>query len=54
MRSGKLLLGTALTRLARHYGLLPPEHGEAEIARRIAGWMAEDGGVTLDGWRGRG
>jgi hypothetical protein len=52
MRSGKMLLGTALTRLARHYGLLPPEHGEAEIARRIAGWMAEDGGVTLEGWRG--
>jgi hypothetical protein len=51
MRSGKMLLRTALTRLARHYGLLPPEHGEAEIARRIAGWMAEDGGVTLDGWR---
>ena len=54
MRSGKMLLGTALTRLARHYGFLPPEHGEAEIARRIAGWMAEDGGVTLEAWRGRG
>jgi len=52
MRSGKMLLRTALTRLARHYGLLPPEHGEAEIARRIAGWMAEDGGVTLEAWRG--
>ncbi len=51
MRSGKMLLRTALTRLARHYGLLPPEHGEAEIARRIAGWMSEDGGVTLDRWR---
>jgi hypothetical protein len=51
MRSGKMLLRTALTRLARHYGLLPPEHGEAEIARRIAGWMSEDGGVTLEGWR---
>jgi hypothetical protein len=51
MRSGKMLLRTALTRLARHYGLLPPEHGEAEIARRIAGWMAEDGGVTLEAWR---
>lgn len=51
MRSGKMLLRTALTRLARHYGLLPPEHGEAEIARRIAGWMAEDGGVTLEKWR---
>ena len=50
-RSGKMLLRTALTRLARHYGLLPPEHGEAEIARRIAGWMAEDGGVTLEAWR---
>jgi hypothetical protein len=50
MRSGKMLLRTALTRLARHYGLLPPEHGEAEIARRIAGWMAEDGGVTLEAW----
>jgi hypothetical protein len=51
MRSGKMLLRTALTRLARHYGLLPPEHGEAEIARRIAGWMAEDGGVGLEAWR---
>jgi hypothetical protein len=50
-RSGKMLLRTALTRLARHYGLLPPEHGEAEIARRIAGWMAEDGAVTLNVWR---
>ena len=54
MRSGKMLLRTALTRLARHYGLLPPEHGEAEIARRIAGWMSEDGGVTLEGWRALG
>jgi len=52
MRSGKMLLRTALTRLARHYGLLPPEQGEAEIARRIAGWMAEDAGVTLDAWQG--
>jgi hypothetical protein len=51
MRSGKLLLRTALTRLARHYGYLPPEHGDAEIARRIAGWMAEDGRTTLDVWQ---
>lgn len=54
VRSGKLLLRTALTRLARHYGYLPPEHGDAEIARRIAGWMAEDGAVTLEVWRERG
>jgi hypothetical protein len=54
MRSGKLLLRTALTRLARHYGYLPPEHGDAEIARRIAGWMADDGAVTLEAWRKRG
>ena len=53
-RSGKLLLKTALTRLARHYGYLPPEHGDAEIARRIAGWMAEDGAVTLEAWRKQG
>jgi hypothetical protein len=51
MRSGKLLLRTALTRLARHYGYLPPEHGDAEIARRIAGWMAEDSRTTLDVWQ---
>ena len=51
MRSGKLLLRTALTQLARHYGYLPPEHGEAEIKRRIAVWMAEDGGVTLEAWQ---
>ena len=54
MRSGKMLLTTALTRLARHYGYLPPEHGDAEIARRIAGWMADDGAVTLETWRKRG
>ena len=54
VRSGKLLLRTALTRLARHYGYLPPEHGDAEIARRIAGWMAEDGAVTLEVWREQG
>jgi hypothetical protein len=54
MRSGKLLLRTALTQLARHYGYLPPEHGDAEIARRIAGWMADDGAVTLEAWRKRG
>ena len=53
-RSGKLLLKTALTRLARHYGYLPPEHGDAEIARRIAGWMAEDSAVTLETWREQG
>lgn len=47
MRSGKMLLRTALTRLARHYGYLPPEHGDAEIARRIAGWMAEGAQTTL-------
>jgi hypothetical protein len=50
-RSGKLLLRTALTQLARHYGYLTPEHGDAAVARRIAGWMAEDGAVTLEGWR---
>ncbi len=49
-RSGKLLLRTALSQLARHYGYLPPEHAEAEIARRISGWMAEDAGVTLKEW----
>lgn len=49
-RSGKIVLRTALTRLARHYGFLPPEYGEAEIARRISGWMAEDAAVTLDAW----
>ena len=54
IRSGKLLLRTALTQLARHYGYLPPEHGDAEIARRIAGWMADDGAVTLEAWRKRG
>ncbi len=51
MRSGKLLLRAALTQLARHYGYLPPEHGATEVARRIAGWMAEDAGVTLEAWQ---
>lgn len=41
-RSARLALGLALTCLARHYGYLPPERGEREIARRIQLWLAPE------------
>ncbi len=41
-RSAKLLLQKALTALARHYGMLPPENADAFVARRLRHWGADD------------
>ncbi len=41
-RSAKIMLQKALTALARHYGLIPPEPVDHAIARRIRHWGAPD------------
>lgn len=49
-RAGKVVLALALTRLARHYGLDPPD----ETRRRRKGlrhWGSEDYRPTLDAWQ---
>jgi hypothetical protein len=49
-RAGKVVLQIALTRLARHYGLL--SEGSASQARRpLRHWGSEDYRPTLDAWR---
>jgi hypothetical protein len=48
-RAAKVVLQLALTRLARHYGLLPPEPPPG--ARRLRHWGAEDYRPSLAAWR---
>jgi hypothetical protein len=48
-RAGKVVLQLALTGLARHYGLLPPEPSRA--ARRLRHWGDDDYRPGLDAWR---
>jgi len=50
-RSAKFLLRYALTRLARHYGLIRDEDEDAQIGRRLRHWGAEDYRPTLETWR---
>jgi hypothetical protein len=47
-RSARIILDLALTRLARHYGLLAPEQ---PVAGRIRHWGDADHRPTLDAWR---
>ena len=51
-RSGKVVLNIALTTLARHYGLIPPElpPGRPPPAR-LRHWGDADYRPTLDAWR---
>ncbi len=53
-RAGKVVLQLALTRLARHYGLIVPEHGPRPGRARLRHWGVEDYRPTLDAWQGSG
>jgi Domain of unknown function (DUF6456) len=46
-RSGKVVLDIGLTALARHYGLIPPQHPPAP---RLRHWGDADYRPTLDAW----
>lgn len=50
-RSGKVVLLTALSALARHYGLVRPAAVEAQIAGRIRAWMAQGTSPNLRSWQ---
>ena len=48
-RSGKVILQIALTRLARHYGLVSDGQLNAGLKRRLRHWGTEDYRPTLNG-----
>lgn len=49
-RAGKVVLQIALTRLARHYGLIADAPVKS-VRRRLRHWGSEDYRPTLDAWR---
>jgi hypothetical protein len=53
-RAGKVVLQIALTRLARHYGLIHEEDARPPASRRLRHWGSEDYRPTLDAWREKG
>jgi hypothetical protein len=50
-RSGKVILQIALTRLARHYGLLNEQDTSRTVRARLRHWGVDDYRPTLDHWR---
>jgi hypothetical protein len=48
MRSAKVVIDLALTTLACHYGLMPPQH---PIASRVRHWGDTDYRPSLDEWK---
>jgi hypothetical protein len=51
-RAGKVVLQIALTRLARHYGLIGDDH-PARRGRHLRHWGSKDYRPTLDAWRSK-
>ena len=49
-RAGKVVLQIALTRLAKHYGLIGEERW-TQARRGLRHWGSEDYRPTLDAWR---
>ena len=49
-RAGKVVLQIALTRLARHYGLIAAETGDQRAQRKLRHWGSADYRPTLDAW----
>jgi Domain of unknown function (DUF6456) len=50
-RAGKVVLQIALTRLARHYGLIGDDRKQRRGARGLRHWGSDDYRTTLDAWR---
>jgi hypothetical protein len=50
-RAGKVVLQIALTRLARHYGLIGDDAAGGERRHGVRHWGSEDYRPTLDAWR---
>lgn len=50
-RSGKVILQIALTRLARHYGILSDAGTSGTVQARLRHWGVEDFRPSLDSWR---
>jgi hypothetical protein len=52
-RAGKVVLQIALTRLAKHYGLIAADETRQGKSRGLRHWGSEDYRPTLDAWRGK-
>jgi hypothetical protein len=50
-RAGKVVLQIALTRLARHYGLIRGGEGTPRKGAKLRHWGSEDYRPSLDAWR---
>ncbi len=50
-RAGKVVLQIALTRLARHYGLIGDDRQSRRKRRGLRHWGSDDYRPTLDGWK---